>query len=50
MTALAVGKAEITSESSFTGVAGRARLPARVDEVLRRGSRTNLSRLRCARS
>lgn len=49
MTALAVVEAEIASERAFAGVAGRAGLRAVHREVLDRGSRTHLSRLRRAR-
>ena len=49
MTALAVSEAEIAAEGFFAGVTRRARLPTRVDEVLRGGGRTHLACLWRAR-
>ena len=48
MTALAVSEAEVATESSLAGVTRRARLPTRVNEVLRRSRRTHLACLRRA--
>ena len=48
MTTLAVGEAEIAAEGSLAGVTRRTRLPTSGDEVLRRGSRAHLTRLRCS--
>ena len=50
MTALAVVEAEIASERTLAGVARRAGLRASRGEVLGRGGRTHLPRLRRARS
>src|ERR1044072_8677956 len=48
MTTLAVGEAESAAEGSLAGVRRRTRLPTSGDEVLRRGGRALLARLRCS--
>ena len=49
MTALAIAEAEISAKRSLAGVTGGACLCARGGEVLDRGGRAHLSRLRRAR-